>query len=157
MQDDNQFITTFLGIMGVLVVIFFVIFVIAQVVVPDKLYSDRVHNNSVVERIEPVGKLNYGKVSLSPSTTSKDTSAPLFSNGEEVYKAVCQSCHTTGVINAPLYGNKDSWGERINKDLSVLYQNAINGIGAMPAKGGRPDISNKLVKSAVDYIVNSLK
>jgi len=46
---------------------------------------------------------------------------------------------------------------RLGKGKEVLYANAIKGIGAMPAKGGRPDLSDKLIKFGVDYILESVK
>ena len=58
-MNDKQFITFFLGVMGVLTIIFFVIFFIAQMIVPEKKASDEFTNNAVVSRIEPIGKLNY--------------------------------------------------------------------------------------------------
>jgi cytochrome c5 len=80
-----------------------------------------------------------------------------YASGKEVYEAVCQSCHNAGVINAPILGDKASWGERANKKISLLYQNAINGLNAMPAKGGRPDLSDKEIEIAVDYMMDSIK
>ena len=58
-MNDKQFMTIFLGVMGVLTIIFFVIFFIAQMIVPEKKASDEFTNNAVVSRIEPIGKLNY--------------------------------------------------------------------------------------------------
>ena len=58
-MNDKQFMTFFLGVMGVLTIIFFVIFFIAQMIVPEKKASDEFTNNAVVSRIEPIGKLNY--------------------------------------------------------------------------------------------------
>ena len=58
-MNDKQFMTIFLGVMGVLTIIFFVIFFIAQMIVPEKKASDEFSNNAVVNRIEPIGKLNY--------------------------------------------------------------------------------------------------
>jgi len=58
-MNDKQFMTIFLGVMGVLTIIFFVIFFIAQIIVPEKKASDEFTNNAVVSRIEPIGKLNY--------------------------------------------------------------------------------------------------
>ena len=58
-MNDKQFMTIFLGVMGVLTIIFFVIFFIAQMIAPEKKASDEFTNNAVVSRIEPIGKLNY--------------------------------------------------------------------------------------------------
>ena len=58
-MNDKQFMTVFLGVMGVLTIIFFVIFFIAQIIAPDKKATDEFTNNAVVSRIEPIGKLNY--------------------------------------------------------------------------------------------------
>ena len=58
-MNDKQFTTIFLGVMGVLTIIFFVIFFIAQIIVPETNVADEFTNNAVVSRIEPVGKLNY--------------------------------------------------------------------------------------------------
>ena len=35
----------------------------------------------------------------------------------------------------------------------MLYQNAINGIGIMPAKGGAASLSDEEIKAAVDYLL----
>ena len=58
-MNDKQFMTIFLGVMGVLTIIFFVIFFVAQIVAPEKKAADEFTNNAVVSRIEPIGKLNY--------------------------------------------------------------------------------------------------
>lgn len=81
----------------------------------------------------------------------------MYSNGQEVYNAVCQSCHTSGILNSPKYGDSVEWQSRMNKGKEKLYANAINGIGAMPAKGGRPDLSNEMIEMGVDYILESIK
>ena len=74
-MNDKQFMTFFLGVMGVLTIIFFVIFFIAQIIVPEKKAADEFTNNAVVSRIEPIGKLNYSGsndagVNLEESTTN---------------------------------------------------------------------------------------
>ena len=58
-MNDKQFMTTFLGVMGVLAIIFFVIFFIAQMIVPSTKVSDEFTQNNLVQRIEPIGQLNY--------------------------------------------------------------------------------------------------
>ena len=58
-MNDKQFMTILLGVIGVLSITFFIIFFIAQIIVPDKKVNDEFTNNNVISRIEPIGKLNY--------------------------------------------------------------------------------------------------
>ena len=50
---------------------------------------------------------------------------------------------------------------RIAKGKEVLYEHALKGYqgssGVMPAKGGRADLSDDLVKAAVDHMVDLAK
>lgn len=156
-MNDKQFMTTFLGVMGALAIIFFIIFFIAQIIVPSTKVADEFTNNNIVNRIEPVGKLNYSDQEEDISIKKEVITADLYNNGEEVYDAVCQSCHTSGILNSPKYGDKNAWQQRISKGKEKLYYNAIKGIGAMPAKGGRPDLSDKMIEMGVDYILDSVK
>jgi cytochrome c5 len=43
------------------------------------------------------------------------------------------------------------------KVMIKLYNNAINGIGVMPAKGGLMSLSDDDVKLAVDYMIDQSK
>ena len=78
-------------------------------------------------------------------------------NGEEVYKKACGSCHNSGIAGAPKLGDKEAWAPRISEGMDELYGVAINGKGAMPAKGGRKNLSDDEVKAAVDYMVEKSK
>lgn len=76
--------------------------------------------------------------------------------GKEVYDGVCFACHGMGIAGAPKFGDPAVWEERIAKGTDVLYDNAINGfmgVGLMPPKGGRADLSDDDVKAAVDYMI----
>ena len=68
-MNDKQFMTTFLGVMGALAIIFFIIFFIAQIIVPSTKVADEFTNNNIVNRIEPIGKLNYSGSSESAENT----------------------------------------------------------------------------------------
>jgi len=157
-MNDKQFTTIFLGVMGILLVIFFLIFFVAQVVSPETKKTDSFTTNAVVSRIEPVGKLHYSETEIvEEKSKSELVKTDLYSTGEEVYNAVCQSCHMSGILNSPKYADKAAWQNRLSKGKEKLYYNAINGIGAMPAKGGRPDLEDKYIEMGVDYIIQSVE
>ncbi|MGI8740622.1 MAG: c-type cytochrome [Gammaproteobacteria bacterium] len=75
------------------------------------------------------------------------------SSGQQTYDQVCSSCHASGTSGAPVFGDKGAWQSRISKGKQALYDSAINGIGTMPPKRGSPDLSDKDVQAAVDYMV----
>ncbi len=78
-------------------------------------------------------------------------------SGEEVFKAVCTMCHSAGVAGAPKFGDKAAWKARIAQGTPVLYDHALKGIRAMPAKGTCATCTEKEIKNAVDYMVSKAK
>lgn len=78
-------------------------------------------------------------------------------NGTELFNQTCSACHGQGIAGAPKAGDKAAWAPRIAEGKATLYQHAINGFqgkaGMMPAKGGRMDAPDDLVKQAVDHMV----
>jgi cytochrome c5 len=73
--------------------------------------------------------------------------------GKEIYQRTCSACHDTGVAGAPKTGDTEAWSSRIAKGEDLLVQNAVNGIGAMPPKGGDPSLSEEEVRAAVNYMI----
>ena len=73
--------------------------------------------------------------------------------GMKTYNDACKVCHEAGIANSPKFGDAEAWAPRIATGIEALYTTSIKGKGAMPAKGGRADISDENVKAAVDYMV----
>ena len=94
---------------------------------------------------------------LIPASLPAGTAAAAPSGGEGVYKAACSACHATGVAGAPKIGDKSVWGARVAKGKPALYDHALKGFNAMPAKGGNSSLSDTDVKAAVDYLVAQAK
>jgi len=106
----------------------------------------------VAERIKPVAEVYVGEapvVVAAPATSSM--------SGGEVVAQVCAMCHSTGMMSSPKLGKASDWSPRIEKGVDSLYSNAINGFNMMPARGGRPDLSDDDVKAAVDHMLSQLK
>ena len=76
-------------------------------------------------------------------------------SGQAVYEEVCKACHETGELGAPKLGDTKAWKPLIAEGQAMLFRASIKGIRKMPAKGGRPDLSELEVKRAVVYMANA--
>ena len=56
---------------------------------------------------------------------------------------------------APRVGDRAAWAPRIHQGRDTLYDHALHGYRAMPAKGGHADLSDAQVEAAVDYLVKA--
>ena len=73
--------------------------------------------------------------------------------GEEVYNRACVACHATGVSGAPKAGDVAVWGPRLAKGIDTLLQNAVNGVGVMPPRGGQLSLSDAEVRAAIEFML----
>lgn len=80
-----------------------------------------------------------------------------YADGKSTYDKTCSVCHATGVANAPKFGDKAAWKDRIAKGMDTLHKHALTGFNAMPPKGGNMALSDADVKAAVDYMVSNAK
>lgn len=104
----------------------------------------------VNENLKPIGRVTT--TAEVPKGGAVSTNSGGAADGMTVYKKTCFTCHDTGVAEAPILGNKEKWEARVANGLSALMQTALNGKGAMPAKGGNPTLSDDEVKAAVLYM-----
>lgn len=75
--------------------------------------------------------------------------------GKATYDAVCSQCHATGVANAPKMGQTPKWKKLAREGFNDLVGNALVGVRAMPAKGGKPELTDMDVAQAVHYMVTA--
>ena len=57
------------------------------------------------------------------------------------------------MAGAPKTGDKETWGDRTAQGLAALINSAVNGKGAMPAKGGQPALTDAEIEGAVQYML----
>lgn len=74
-------------------------------------------------------------------------------NGEAAYGENCAGCHETGMLGAPVAGDAADWGDRSQLWDAVLLDHAITGYFEMPAKGGRADLPDEIVRAAAEYML----
>lgn len=108
--------------------------------------SESQSDQAVAARLRPVAEEGF---------SLKDANAPkVLQSGQAVFTAVCAACHATGAAGAPKAGDSAAWGPRIAQGYDTLVQHAVQGIRAMPAKGGNPDLDDVEVARAVAYMAN---
>src|SRR5215471_9355692 len=65
----------------------------------------------VLRRIKPVGEVTLAEAGAPKGNMS----------GEQVYQAVCKTCHETGLAGAPKIGDKAAWTPHIQHGIDTLY------------------------------------
>ena len=100
---------------------------------------------SIAERIKPVAAINL-KAADGPK---------VFLSGQEVYAQNCKACHESGAANAPKMGDTAAWSPRLKQGYDTLMNHSVNGIRAMPARGGNGDLSDYEVARGVVYMTAS--
>lgn len=104
--------------------------------------SDAFTEEAIAARLAPVGTIDF-----------VDANAPkVLKTGEQVYAAACAACHTAGAAGAPKLGDKGQWAARLSQGFDTLWKHAVEGIGAMPAKGGNSSLDDIEVARAVAYM-----
>jgi cytochrome c5 len=105
---------------------------------------------------EAAQKATLARIKPFAQLVAVDASAPkVEKSGQEVYDAVCTSCHAAGALGAPKFGNKADWGPRIGQGYDTLIKHATEGIRQMPPRGGDGDLSDVEVARAVAYMANA--
>lgn len=155
-MNDSKFNRLFIIMiiaMTVLTVLLMVLASVASSDVNERLdaQSEQENTRSVGDRIAPVG--TFSATTVAANAAPEVAAADL--TGADAY-APCAACHVSGAAGAPIVGDAGAWTNRIAKGMDTLYSSAINGIGAMPAKGGL-NLSDNTVKAAVDYMVEQSK
>jgi cytochrome c5 len=152
-QEHQSFIRTpkqlAAAVVGFFAVTILGIVLLVQYVTTQKLTGAGTSSQSAEEvaaRIRPVADEGF---------TFKDVNAPKqLQTAEAVYTATCAACHASGAAGAPKFGDAAAWSARIAQGYDTLLKHAIEGIRAMPAKGGNPDLDDVEVARVVVYMAN---
>jgi cytochrome c5 len=102
--------------------------------------------NGVLARIAPVGTVVLAEASGPKGMLT----------GQQVYGQVCKTCHEGGLAGAPKFGDKAAWAKIVAQGDKLSFEHAINGIRAMPARGGNSELTDDEVKRAVVYMASQV-
>ena len=164
-QTGQRYIDIFMLAMGIVLgFLFGLVFMVSMKVLEHE--TDLALNNpevqaEVSERVQPIGMvLLLGDPSLKAAPPPPPAPARVNTvlSGPQVYNEVCNVCHAPpGIGGAPPLGDTSAWTPRISQGLDMLTQHAIEGFqgstGVMPPKGGRVDLSDAEIRSAVEFMV----
>ncbi len=168
MSSDQKFFDIYSVVVGALVLFAFFIFILAMRM-SDATQGQFTRESAeyvaaIKSRIEPVGTVYMPGEEPDESMAANEAPAaepqPVASTltGPQVYNQACLACHAAGIGGAPVLGDVEDWTARLEKGMDTLKDHAINGyqgeVGYMPAKGGRADLSDDEVASAVEYMVD---
>ena len=120
----------------------------------DSSTSETMVENSVLERIKPVGEV---RIDTSTQVASAEIVETAERSGEEIYNSKCAGCHTSGVMGSPKFASLEDWAPRVGLGLEKLTLSAIAGKGGMPAKGTCMDCTDNDIKITVQYMLDSLE
>lgn len=143
-KTPKQLIVTILLAFIIPIAVILLLIRLVTASVPLGVGSDAHSQEAVASRIQPVAK--FSLVSAEAATEER--------TGEQVYSATCSACHTAGVAGAHKLGDTAAWQPLIAKGFDALLKNAINGVNAMPPRGGNPSLSDLEVARAVVYLAN---
>lgn len=145
-SENKDSMATVAVIVTGLILLVTVIFLVTRLanVVSNNSVKGELNNSAHVEaNIKPVGNVATGAVAAGPVVRS----------GKDIVDSVCLSCHGSGVLGAPKIGEKGQWSPRASKGLDGLVKSAINGLNAMPPKGGDPTLSEENISAAISYML----
>ena len=171
-KQDTHFFNTFSLVIGILVAVAIALFALARNVAShtqeQQVLVEKEYLKGVDERLQPFAKVAVAgqdntALKIEPTTTAGAAGAgpaPV-KTGTDLFEQACKACHGPGIGGAPKAGDSAAWQPRIAKGKDVLYDHALHGFtgsaGMMPAKGGRVDVPDDIVKQAVDHMVDMAK
>lgn len=162
-KSSGKFFVGSLVIIGVLVFVVNLILNSMLSLADGAVAPPKMDDEAISERLAPVAQERIGEEPIVQASTDNAGEAAAtdasedVGPGQQVFTAVCATCHSSGLMQSPKLGSAEDWAPRIEKGMDTLYDHAINGFKAMPARGGRSNLSDDEVKAAVDYMVSNSK
>lgn len=168
-KQDTHFFNVFSVVLGLLVAFAILVFALARYVGKHEqnalVINDPLQQHSVAQRLADPARVAVAGQDNSALAIAPVAVAPVaavavtLENGAQVYEQACKTCHAPAMaatMGAPAVGDAAAWQPRAAQGKPTLYKHAIEGFqgkAIMPPKGGRTDISDELVRQAVDHML----
>lgn len=158
-QEDRKFLRQFSAVIAGFMALTIGLIFLARFMEPDT--GEQVNPTQVLlteQRLQPVGAVLAGDAGAAAlaeaqAAAAEDTVAEVVVDGATVYNGLCIGCHQAGVAGAPVAGSDQMVARLDEKGLETLITNAINGLNAMPARGGNPNLTDEQIRVAVEFML----
>lgn len=160
-QTDKTFIKNVSIVLAILVVFtIIIIFVARDIGFKDGDEADNPSRIATIEEnIKPVAGVHTGEAgaaAIAAAASAEPAEQAVAFDGsldaEMIYNTVCAACHATGAAEAPIPGSPEM-ALRAEKGADALLQTALNGLNAMPPRGGRMDLTDEQVQVVVEFMI----
>jgi cytochrome c5 len=159
-KDDRSFMRQFSGIIAGFVVLTIALIILARYMQPE--FSEDANPSRGVlaeQRIAPVASVRYGEEGAAALANAQAAAPETPAAGEAVvdgaavYGGLCKTCHDGGVAGAPVPGSEQMVQREAERGIEGMVQNAINGLNAMPPRGGDMSLSDEQMQAAVEFMM----
>jgi len=157
-QEEIAFREMFPLVIGALIALTVLLIIVAMLLDSrdDTVYvpSGQTRAEVLMDRLSPIGQVQFGgPEEVAMADEDEVTDDPR--SGSTVYDAICAACHDTGVAGAPRMDDAGAWEDRLaERGFDGVYQSVIDGLGAMPARGGGGDrYSDEELRNSVEYLL----
>ena len=158
-KEDRAFMRQFSGVIAAFMILTVALIFLARYIEPEPTRDLNPSQAIMAEkRTAPVGAVRYGEqgeaeLAAAQAAAAPSVAADVVVDGEAVYGGLCVSCHQAGVSGAPISGGEQMAVRLEEKGLETLVYNAINGLNAMPARGGNPSLTDEQIQAAVEFML----
>jgi len=154
-DQDSIFFKNFSILLGALVLLTIVLAIMGyskhEELLGDK--GDSKDRSAIAATIQSPAQVNTGEAMAVVKEVEEEPAIAFDGSldGEMIYQTVCFACHGTGAAGAPKL-EAAAWTDRMAAGMDALIASGIAGKGAMPPKGGRPDLSDEQMKVTVEFM-----
>lgn len=157
-KEDRAFMRQFSGVIAGFMVLTVALIFLARYMQPESDGSDNPNRVIMAEnRTAPIGAVRYGEAGAAELAEAQAVAIvpaeEVVVDGEAVYGGLCMSCHDAGVAGAPIKASDQMTARLEERGLEGLVSNAINGLNAMPARGGNPALTDEQIQAAVEFML----
>ena len=163
--DDRIFLQRFSLVIALLAV-FAVVIIILSISLDGTVEREEptAREQAREQRLMPVAGVFAGETGRAAAQAAREAAAASTEmaaafdgslDGQLIYDRACGTCHESGAGGAPLM-TASAWAGRLEKGKDELVANAITGIGAMPPRGGRRDLTDEQIEVSVAFMLDML-